>query len=1310
MRLASVLLPASAVTAFLLVGGAVVYVQAGTMPADSVVWAEVAGDGTVFPACGSASIVGSPTCSGDGTAQVTLSWEVQGVHPDPDYGSVMGCTEVRLYGGPGGTIGGLPCTHSGYIVNGLAPNTTYNFEVRGVSSGAETRHDIIHITVTTPNCTPPIAPTVSLTANGQSPSLTINQGDNYALYRNASNYTSCALTNTRTDGYPIDPTENYPPSNLPLTTDTGLLGTYTLACQGPGGTASASVTIDARPPTLTPDLTASAVAPATATAGTATTFSATISNANAATGVQFKNLFQRATDASGTGATDIITTAFQGPLSAGASLTASGSYTFTTAGTYYLRACADKDWSGGGGWVAESDETNNCGPWTAVVVSAPSATIQGNKVLMPGNQISDTVGGQTVTVSGVGSSAANPYFISVTSGQTYTVSVPSLSGYTIGYTLCIDRIDCHTGTPTVGTSVSVAIPSGANHYADLWWHYTPPPSGIPTLTASCDASTHVATMSWTAVSDATSYWLDVHDTTFPWVGCGSQGNWCFQDITTLSYTMTGLFGNYTAKVRACNASGCGSPTSLVPFSCIATARPDLTAGTVSPTTAVAGTATTFSATISNANVATGASFTNLFQRATDANGTGATDIGTDTSPTLGAGETDTARLNYTPTTAGTFYMRVCADKSSAASTGTITESNETNNCGPWTAVVVSTTPSPVSGTCSVSPTSIVSGGSATWSAVPSGGTGTYTYSWTGTDSLTGTTQNVTKTYSTAGTKTASVTITSGGVSSTIACSNNLTVTDTTARPDLTTSAVLPTSAPVNTTTTFWATVTNGGSASTGASFTNLFQRDNDSDHTSGVTDIGTDTSPSLAALGTDATTFSYTFTSTGTFYMRVCADKSSAASTGTITESNETNNCGPWTAITVGTTSQDPLGYFDGASCSILYGWAYDPKASATSISVHLYDGSTFIGGRTTDELRADVNNAYGITGDHGISMATPARFKDGAAHTLHVYAINTNGTGPNPELQNSPKAITCTPPSQPDLTAGNVQPRTAYVGEDTNLTAVITNTGTATPAGLIFTDGFQIDTDTNHDSGNEVYGTDPNNPPLNPDGTYMAHYIYRFPAAGAYFVRACADKRNQNDTNGLVAESDEGNNCSHAWVQVTVVDSPPPPPTSPTATLSTNPSTVDSGEACSLFWSSTNATSCTGVGFSTGGAIANPPGGVSTGALTITTNYQMTCTGAGGTSAPAVATCTVNQPEVEISADPERVITGGISTIIWSSTNTGPCIESGPGLSSNTNSGSQSVVVTGQQIYTITCESLDGGTTKTKSAVVNATSQFQEF
>jgi hypothetical protein len=56
-----------------------------------------------------------------------------------------------------------------------------------------------------------------------------------------------------------------------------------------------------------------------------------------------------------------------------------------------------------------------------------------------------------------------------------------------------------------------------------------------------------------------------------------------------------------------------------------------------------------------------------------------------------------------------------------------------------------------------------------WAAVPSGGAGNYTYSWEGTDGLTGTTQSVAKTYSTIGTKYATTTITSGTESINIAC-------------------------------------------------------------------------------------------------------------------------------------------------------------------------------------------------------------------------------------------------------------------------------------------------------------------------------------------------------------------------------------------------------------------------------------------------------------------------------------------------------------------------------------------------------------
>src|SRR5262249_54538880 len=44
---------------------------------------------------------------------------------------------------------------------------------------------------------------------------------------------------------------------------------------------------------------------------------------------------------------------------------------------------------------------------------------------------------------------------------------------------------------------------------------------------------------------------------------------------------------------------------------------------------------------------------------------------------------------------------------------------------------------------------------------------------------------------------------------------------------------------------------------------------------------------------------------------------------------------------------------------------------------------------------------------------------------------------------------------------------------------------------------------------------------------------------------------------------------------------------TAPTASLSANPTSIHAGQSSTLAWSSTNATSCTGGGFSTNGAIS---------------------------------------------------------------------------------------------------------------------------
>lgn len=76
--------------------------------------------------------------------------------------------------------------------------------------------------------------------------------------------------------------------------------------------------------------------------------------------------------------------------------------------------------------------------------------------------------------------------------------------------------------------------------------------------------------------------------------------------------------------------------------------------------------------------------------------------------------------------------------------------------------------------CSVTPGSAAIGATATWSVQASGGTGQFTYSWTGTDGLTGNTSSVQRSYSSTGTKEATVTVTSGAETISRTCSMTIT--------------------------------------------------------------------------------------------------------------------------------------------------------------------------------------------------------------------------------------------------------------------------------------------------------------------------------------------------------------------------------------------------------------------------------------------------------------------------------------------------------------------------------------------------------
>ncbi len=170
-------------------------------------------------------------------------------------------------------------------------------------------------------------------------------------------------------------------------------------------------------------------------------------------------------------------------------------------------------------------------------------------------------------------------------------------------------------------------------------------------------------------------------------------------------------------------------------------------------------------------------------------------------------------------------------------------------------------------------------------------------------------------------------------------------------------------------------------------------------------------------------------------------------------------------------------------------------------------------------------------------------------------------------------------------------------------------------------------------------------------------------------------------------------------------------PPAQPVITsFSASPSTIDQGQSSTLSWNSNNATSCTGTGFMAGG----PSGSRSTGVLNSigVYVYQLICSGLGGDSSQSLTSVTVLSPSASISASPARVHIGTSSQITWSASQVVSCTISGPGLSRTDYAEtptSQSVTISSQSIFTITCQT-NGGQTVTGSVIVNVLPTLNEF
>ncbi len=378
---------------------------------------------------------------------------------------------------------------------------------------------------------------------------------------------------------------------------------------------------------------------------------------------------------------------------------------------------------------------------------------------------------------------------------------------------------------------------------------------------------------WVCYSGAYLYWCNAPDAqtcvTNPTMdGCAcTKTNVCKTDTTTGIYTN----GNATcnAPAPAACTSTCTLDTSCAASTCttstctaIATdcstysipgtkscsiATPELSAGSLTPTTAVAGVSTTFTLPVSNTGAGNAPNFTSLMQRTTtiDANGVAVgpvLDVSTGVTGTfvertrslfekfflplaygatgdpIPANGTGRALFLYTfpPGDAGsTLYLRGCADKSSAAdAVGIVAESNENNNCGSWTAVSVTGAAAAAVTSCVPSSASVPANTPVTWSITTSGfspAPNTYSWSAPGGTPSSGSSASFTTQYAAGGTYSPSITASNGTQSAGPQSCTSVTVTGgacTEAGPVVVTAAPNRVQAGVPTPVTFTSSASN----------------------------------------------------------------------------------------------------------------------------------------------------------------------------------------------------------------------------------------------------------------------------------------------------------------------------------------------------------------------------------------------------------------------------------------------------------------------------------------------------------------------
>ncbi len=164
-----------------------------------------------------------------------------------------------------------------------------------------------------------------------------------------------------------------------------------------------------------------------------------------------------------------------------------------------------------------------------------------------------------------------------------------------------------------------------------------------------------------------------------------------------------------------------------------------------------------------------------------------------------------------------------------------------------------------------------------------------------------------------------------------------------------------------------------------------------------------------------------------------------------------------------------------------------------------------------------------------------------------------------------------------------------------------------------------------------------------------------------------------------------------------------------PSVDIYASPSSVTSGNSTTLYWSSSNATSCSASNDWSGSR--NLSGSETTGSLFSNKTYTLTCSNSAGSASDSVTVSVQQQlvPTVDIYASPSSVDYGNSSTLYWSSSNADYCTSSGGWSGNRGTSGSQSTgALFSSTNFSLTCYNSQGqSATDSTTVFVNQQQQL---